>query len=214
MSIFVETIFIMGRGKDLCDTLKAVRKAVADANGIEYVPGKCTNDGECSGTCPACEAEVRYIERELKFRRLAGKAVTVAGIAIGAASFAACSNDKLSADGQNNSSMQVPNQNQLFGAMPETQPSFPGGEAALMKYFEENMRWPDTGSDISGRVIVQFKIAKDGNVKDPKVVRGLAPEFDAEALRLVKRMPKWIPGKISGKLVETTYTVPVKFMPK
>lgn len=214
MSIFVETIFVMGKGKDLCDTLKAVRKAVADANGIEYVPGKCTNDGECSGTCPACEAEVRYIERELNFRRLAGKAVTVAGIAIGAASFAACSSDKLSVDGQNNSSVQMPNQNKLFGVVSETPPSFRGGEAALMKYFEENMRWPDTGSDISGRVIVQFKIAKDGNVKDPKVVKGLAPEFDAEALRLVKRMPKWIPGKISGKLVETTYTVPVKFMPK
>lgn len=198
----------------MCDTLKAVRKAVADANGIEYVPGKCTNDGECSGTCPACEAEVRYIERELRFRRLAGKVVTVAGIAIGAASFAACSTDKLTDDGLNNSSVQVPNQNKLFGAMPETQPSFRGGEAALMKYFEENMRWPDTGSDISGRVIVQFKIAKDGNVKDPKVVRGLAPEFDAEALRLVRGMPKWIPGKISGKQVETTYTVPVKFMPK
>lgn len=196
----------------MCDTLKAVRKAVADTNGIEYVPGKCTNDGECSGTCPACEAEVRYIERELKFRRLAGKAVTVAGIAIGAASFSACSSDKLSADGQNNSSVQMPNQNKLFGEMPETQPSFPGGKAALMKYFEENMRWIDTGSDISGRVIVQFKIAKDGTVKNPKVVRGLAPEFDEEALRLVRGMPKWIPGKIAGKVVETTYTVPVKFM--
>lgn len=212
MSIFVETIFVMGKGKDLCDTLKAVRKAVADANGIEYVPGKCTNDGECSGTCPACEAEVRYIERELRFRRLAGKVVTVAGIAIGAASFAACSTDKLTDDGLNNSSVQVPNQNKLFGAMPETQPSFPGGEAALMKYFEENMRWIDTGSDISGRVIVQFKIAKDGTVKDPKVIKGLAPEFDEEALRLVRGMPKWIPGKIAGKVVETTYTVPVRFM--
>lgn len=201
----------MGKGKDLCDTLKTIRKAVADANGIEYVPGKCTNDDECCGTCPACEAEVRYIERELKFRRLAGKAVTVAGIAIGAASFAACSTDKLTDDGLNNSSVQVPNQNKLFGEMPETQPSFPGGEAALMKYFEENMQWPDNDSDISGRVIVQFKIAKDGTVKDPKVVRGLAPEFDAEALRLVRGMPKWIPGKISGKVVETVYTVPVKF---
>lgn len=202
----------MGKGKDLCDTLKTIRKAVADANGIEYVPGKCTNDDECCGTCPACEAEVRYIERELKFRRLAGKAVTVAGIAIGAASFAACSTDKLTDDGLNNSSVQVPNQNKLFGEMPETQPSFPGGEAALMKYFEENMRWIDTGSDISGRVIVQFKIAKDGTVKNPKVVRGLAPEFDEEALRLVRGMPKWIPGKIAGKVVETTYTVPVRFM--
>ena len=202
----------MGKGKDLCDTLKTIRKAIADANGIEYVPGKCTNDDECCGTCPACEAEVRYIERELKFRRLAGKAVTVAGIAIGAASFAACSTDKLTDDGLNNSSMQVPNQNKLFGAMPETQPSFRGGKAALMKYFEENMRWIDTGSDISGRVIVQFKIAKDGTVKDPKVIKGLAPEFDEEALRLVRGMPKWIPGKIAGKVVETTYTVPVKFM--
>lgn len=202
----------MGKGKDLCDTLKTIRKAIADANGIEYVPGKCTNDDECCGTCPACEAEVRYIERELKFRRLAGKAVTVAGIAIGAASFAACSTDKLTDDGLNNSSVQVPNQNKLFGEMPETQPSFPGGEAALMKYFEENMRWIDTGSDISGRVIVQFKIAKDGTVKNPKVVRGLAPEFDEEALRLVRGMPKWIPGKIAGKVVETTYTVPVRFM--
>ena len=202
----------MGKGKDLCDALKAVRKAVADANGIEYVPGKCTNDDECCGTCPACESEVRYIERELKFRRLAGKAVTVAGIAIGAASFAACSTDKLTDDGLNNSSVQVPNQNKLFGEMPETKPSFPGGEAALMKYFEENMRWIDTGSDISGRVIVQFKIAKDGTVKNPKVVRGLAPEFDEEALRLVRGMPKWIPGKIAGKVVETTYIVPVRFM--
>lgn len=202
----------MGKGKDLCDALKAVRKAVADANGIEYVPGKCTNDDECCGTCPACEAEVRYIERELRFRRFAGKAVTVAGIAIGAASFAACSTDKLTDDGLNNSSVQVPNQNKLFGAMPETQPSFRGGKAALMKYFEENMRWIDTGSDISGRVIVQFKIAKDGTVKDPKVVKGLAPEFDEEALRLVRGMPKWIPGKIAGKVVETTYTVPVRFM--
>lgn len=204
----------MGKGKDLCDTLKTIRKAIADANGIEYVPGKCTNDDECCGTCPACEAEVRYIERELKFRRLAGKAVTVAGIAIGAASFAACSTDKLTDDGLNNSSVQVPNQNKLFGEMPETQPSFPGGEAALMKYFEENMRWIDTGSDISGRVIVQFKIAKDGTVKNPKVVRGLAPEFDEEALRLVRGMPKWMPGRISGKVVETVYTVPVKFMPR
>lgn len=202
----------MGKGKDLCDTLKTIRKAIADANGIECVPGKCTNDDECCGTCPACEAEVRYIERELKFRRLAGKAVTVAGIAIGAASFAACSTDKLTDDGLNNSSVQVPNQNKLFGEMPETKPSFPGGEAALMKYFEENMRWIDNGSDISGRVIVQFKIAKDGTVKNPKVVRGLAPEFDEEALRLVRGMPKWIPGKIAGKVVETTYIVPVRFM--
>ena len=83
-----------------------------------------------------------------------------------------------------------------------------------MKYFEENMQWPDNGSDISGRVIVQFKIAKDGTVKEPKVVKGLAPEFDKEALRLVRGMPKWMPGRISGKVVETVYTVPVKFLPR
>ena len=81
----------------------------------------------------------------------------------------------------------------------------------MMKYIEENMRCPDPESDASGRVIVQFVIGKDGTVKDPKVVRGITPALDGEALRLVRNMPKWKPGKMSGKLVEVRYTLPVTF---
>ena len=76
----------MNKGKSVCNVLKGVRKAIADANGIKYEPAECGFEGECRGTCPACEAEVRYIERELKLQRLTGRAVTVAGIALGAVS--------------------------------------------------------------------------------------------------------------------------------
>ena len=69
----------MGSGKYRCGVLKGIRKAVAEANGIDYAPRECTFEGECHGTCPACEAEVRYIERELRLRRMMGKAVTAAG---------------------------------------------------------------------------------------------------------------------------------------
>ena len=70
-------------GKDICYALKTIRKQVAEANGIDYTPATCHHDGECSGTCPCCEAEVQYIETQLGALRLAGKAVKVAGLALG-----------------------------------------------------------------------------------------------------------------------------------
>lgn len=200
----------MNKGKSVCNVLKGVRKAVADANDIKYEPAECGFEGECRGTCPACEAEVRYIERELKLRRLAGRAVTVAGIALGAAALSACGSDVMEHLGQEQTVVKAENADNVFG-MVEEQPSFPGGQAALMKYIEENMRCLDPESDASGRVIVQFVIGKDGTVKDPKVVRGITPALDGEALRLVRNMPKWKPGKQMGEAVEVRYTLPVTF---
>ncbi len=200
----------MNKGKSVCNVLKGVRRAVADANGIKYEPAECGFEGECRGTCPACEAEVRYIERELKLRRLAGRAVTVAGIALGAVSLSACGSDVMEHLGQEQTAVKAENADKVFG-MVEEMPSFPGGQAALMKYIEENMRCPDPESDASGRVIVQFVIGKDGTVKDPKVVRGITPALDEEALRLVRNMPKWKPGKQMGETVEVRYTLPVTF---
>ena len=200
----------MSKGRSICNVLKAVRKAVADANCIEYEPRKCDFAGECQGTCPACEAEVSYIEREIALRRLAGKAVAVAGIAAGALSLAACGNDITDNLGQEQTAVKADTADKMFGLV-EEQPSFPGGQAALMKYIEENMRCPDPESDASGRVIVQFVIGKDGTVKDPKVVRGITPALDGEALRLVRNMPKWKPGKQMGEAVEVRYTLPVTF---
>ena len=70
-------------GKNICATLKQVRKCVAEANGIVYDPKECHFEGDCNGTCPACEAEVRYLEHQLDLLRKAGKAVTVMGVALG-----------------------------------------------------------------------------------------------------------------------------------
>lgn len=200
----------MGSGKYRCGVLKGIRKAVAEANGIDYAPRKCTFEGECYGTCPACEAEVRYIERELRLRRMMGKAVTVAGIALGAAALSACGNDVIDNLGQKQTAIKADSEDKVFG-MVEEMPSFPGGQAALMKYIEENIKCPDPESDASGRVIVQFVIDKDGTVKDPKVVRGITPALDEEALRLVRNMPRWKPGKQMGESVVTHYTLPVTF---
>ena len=84
----------MKRGKYVCKTLKEIRKQVADANGIDYEPTECTHEGDCAGTCPRCEQEVRYIERQLNIRRALGKAVSVAGVSVGLAALAGCKTSK------------------------------------------------------------------------------------------------------------------------
>lgn len=80
----------MKQGRHICNTLKSVRKKIADANDIKYEPKECHHEGDCAGTCPACEAEVRYLENELNKRSSIGKKVAVVGIAMGMASLASC----------------------------------------------------------------------------------------------------------------------------
>ena len=84
----------MTRGRHTCNTLKAIRKQIADANDIRYEPRKCTYEGDCAGTCPACEAEVRYLESELSKRSRLGRAVAVVGVAASMVGLTACSNQK------------------------------------------------------------------------------------------------------------------------
>ena len=83
------------RGRNICDTLKAIRKQIADANGIDYSPEECNYKGECMGTCPKCEQDVRDLEYELHLRQMAGKAIKVAGIAAGLVAMTACSDGKV-----------------------------------------------------------------------------------------------------------------------
>ena len=73
----------MAKGKSTCKLLKSIRQQIADANGISYQPKECQHKGDCAGTCPACEAEIRYLERELKARKGNGFGMKVAGIAAG-----------------------------------------------------------------------------------------------------------------------------------
>ena len=81
---------MMKKGKDICKTLKRIRKEVADANEIVYEPEECHYEGDCEGTCPRCEQDVRYIEQQLEHRRVLGKAVTIAGIGVGIAALSSC----------------------------------------------------------------------------------------------------------------------------
>ncbi len=81
----------MKHGKHICNALKTIRLDIARANGIEYAPRECHHEGDCAGTCPACESEMRYLEREVARRRAHGKAALVVGVSLGLMSFSATS---------------------------------------------------------------------------------------------------------------------------
>lgn len=95
----------------------------------------------------------------------------------------------------------------------EQMPQFPGGEAALMKYMRNNIKYPVIAIEngIQGNVIVQFVVKKDGTIGTVKIVRGLSPELNKEAIRLCKSLPKFIPGTMNGEAVNVWYTSVVSF---
>ena len=95
----------------------------------------------------------------------------------------------------------------------EQMPAFPGGDAALMKYLSENIKYPEAAEKAGeqGRVVVNFIVEKDGAISNVNVVRSVTPTLDAEAVRVIKAMPKWVPGKQDGQSVRVKYNVPVSF---
>ena len=101
---------------------------------------------------------------------------------------------------------------QIFQAV-EQPAEFPGGQAALMKWLSNNIRYPESAQQngVSGRVIVKFVVERDGGISGATIVKGVDKDLDAEALRVVKRMPKWQPGKNNGQAVRSYFTLPVTF---
>ena len=242
----------MTRGKTTCRILKEIRRQIAEANDIEYVTSECRYQGECAGTCPKCEAEVRYLENQLAARQLAGKAVALAGISAAMfltgcggmsdktdsttttepADSVAClsavkdsvitTHGEIDLDVVGNAGKEecivenkpdVPvDDNRIFDVA-EQKPLFPGGEKALFDYIKKHIRYPETAEvdNVQGRVIVQFVVTKTGEIGEVKVVRGKHPDLDKEAVRIVKTLPKFIPGKMNGKDVNVWYTLPIQF---
>ena len=100
-----------------------------------------------------------------------------------------------------------------WDCIPETMPQFPGGLGVMMKYLAANIKYPASAvkAKKQGRVIVTFIVQKDGSVTHAKIAKSVDPELDAEALRIVKGMPKWTPGTQNGKPVNVKYTLPVNF---
>lgn len=95
----------------------------------------------------------------------------------------------------------------------EQMPEFPGGMKELLKFLQDNLKYPENAmkNNVQGRVIVQFVVEKDGTLTEFKVARSVDPDLDAEALRVLQTMPKWKPGMQRGKIVRVKFTVPVSF---
>ncbi|EOA57197.1 MULTISPECIES: energy transducer TonB [Bacteroides] len=307
----------MKRGKQTCRILKEIRRQIAEVNDIEFITSECQYQGDCLGTCPKCEAEVRYLEQQLERKRMAGKAITILGISAGVMTMNAQNSNidstqkqsptdiieiiSTEASGTNNTdslsvikgivtdcmrnpitgvliiekgtkngtvtdefgnfTLRVSEKHPLIvqsigfqsqeieiqktayiqvvlqkdstlmmgeilvvntkkksqkkkiltTCVSETMPEFPGGNTALMSFIQQNIQYPDPDICITGKVIIQFIISTDGNITNAKIVRGVHPKFDKEALRVVKLMPKWKPGTQKGKPVAMEYTIPVSF---
>ena len=95
----------------------------------------------------------------------------------------------------------------------EHMPQFLGGPSAMMKYLADNIKYPVKAEEkkIQGRVVCTFVVERNGSITDVRVVKSVDPSLDKEAVRVVKSMPKWIPGRANGKPVHVKYTVPVTF---
>ncbi len=111
-----------------------------------------------------------------------------------------------------NSAPKAEEQGEIFQVV-EEQPMFPGGMEEMMKFLQQNIKYPTEAQEQGkqGRVIVQFVVNKDGSISNDTVVRSVDPLLDAEALRVVRSMPNWIPGKQRGKEVRVRFTLPVSF---
>ena len=306
----------MKRGKQTCRILKEIRRQIAEANDIEYITSECQYKGDCTGTCPKCESEVRYLEHQLERRRMAGKAITLLGLSAGIIAMNACANspgqsakntseiklecqsvptdkdslflikgtvtDSLTQKpivGANVSEKETTNgtltdangeftlkvsgkypliiqyvgmetqeieinkkgatyiqvtlreSNMTMGECPTetiesgeilegdvafemvdmTSPEFPGGTQALFNFIRENLQYPNNDTCVTGRVVAQFTVKEDGSIANARVIRGIHPDFDKEALRVINMMPKWKPGTKQGEVVDTEYTVPIMF---
>ena len=166
----------MPRGKQTCKILKEIRKQIAAENDIELVISECTYQGDCLGTCPKCEAEVRYLERELEKRQRLGKAVMISGMALTSMlGMSSCGNNGTSSnkasDPQPTDNMEITDDSSdIYGPdymesltgyivdgfedefsdvyqITEQMPEFPGGEGEMMKFVQDNVVYPQQAKD-------------------------------------------------------------------
>ncbi len=124
-----------------------------------------------------------------------------------------------SLNGGNSTCMQMSVEGELstqeIFTVVEESPSFPGGADSLYSFIKRNIKYPEEAinNGISGTVFISFVVETDGTLSNIKVIRGVHPALDAEAIRVIKLMPKWIPGKQRGIVVSTSFNIPIKFNP-
>lgn len=106
----------------------------------------------------------------------------------------------------------ISDDNRVFDVV-EKKPQFPGGEVALLKYISSHIRYPQAAKEanLQGRVVAQFVVKKDGSIGDVRIIRGKDKDLDIEAIRVIKSLPKFIPGSMNGQSVNVWYTLPIAF---
>ena len=192
---------------------------VAKANDIKYAPTECHYEGDCAGTCPKCEGEVRWLEQQLQLRRQLGKAVAVVGVSMGLAALTAC-DGKFSnrtageAEIAPDSLSEVNSAADPCATSPDT---VPDSLLAIRQAINSKVAVRDS-SDVSEATepetaLIQGEIITDipEPVSTPSYPGGKQALLDAEALRVVKLMPKWEPGYQNGAPVRVKYNIPVTF---
>jgi len=294
-------------GKKIRQALKTIRKQVAEANGIDYTPAPCHYDGECNGTCPCCEAEVQYIESQLGGLRLAGKAVKVAGLALGITMATGCNfpsgtppsaTDKSATANENSPTNQsnpqpptdtlisspdddakpharryyvrgnirravkkdmaqvdttavymadssgyalpevsvtgktaqrisniaggipcvqriVRNRNHVY-QNPDIVPRYKKGDEAMQQFIADHIRVTPHMTAASGQVLVRVAcvVERNGRLSAMRVVQSADSLYDAEAIRVLKLMPRWKPARVERKRVRSLVVVDVPFISK
>lgn len=123
-----------------------------------------------------------------------------------------CGKEKLSRIELAESVTEIDDEDTLFIEYDQL-PQFLGGEVALMKFIADNLHYPDSAKakKIQGQVVVKFVVTKTGEIGEVKIVRSKDLDLDKEAVRIVKSLPNFIPGKINGEVVDMWYTLPIKF---
>ncbi|MFW5832307.1 MAG: energy transducer TonB [Prolixibacteraceae bacterium] len=105
------------------------------------------------------------------------------------------------------------NKNKVYFEEVDEMPEYPGGKEALFKFISENVQYPENAKKegVTGKVYVSFVVDKNGSVSDVEIARGVDSELDKEAVRVLKKLEKWKPGKKDGELVKVGFTMPIHF---
>jgi len=165
---------------------------------VQFTPPVITRDEDVR------DEDLMLTQQELTDNQVDISVATVEGVKEGGVDIADLQDHKVV--------VEEPKKPEIFSHV-EVPPSFPGGEAELMKWLQNNMNYPVVAAEqgIQGRVILRFVVGPDGTVGNVEVQRSLDPSCDKEAVRVVQRMPKWIPGRQNGNPVFVYYTLPVLF---
>ena len=166
----------MTRGKKTCKILKEIRTQIAEKNDIEYVTSECGFQGECKGTCPKCEEEVRYLENELRKRQQLGKVVTIAGISLGVAgTFAACGNSVQQSDEKNSQvedSVKVAQHSSVSINTDSITPVPPPVLGTISDYTTVGIILQNDGCDINHKTVLDSDLIEG---KMPTLIDSVAP---------------------------------------